>query len=187
MAAELDMAVLGITYFAKNSQGRNPVERIIGSQAFAAFARVNLVAAENEETGERVFCKAQTNISKDKGGFTYTIEVRPLDDNIIGTAIVWGGSIEGNARKILGGIEDGDESGKERKKQVQQAEEFLIQELKAGPRSPKELARTGKKPVWHPSKSSATCGGQINVQANKDSRFTWIWKLPLSNAERPTI
>ena len=187
MAAELDMAVLGITHFAKNSQGRNPVERIIGSQAFAAFARVNLVAAENEETGERVFCKAQTNISKDKGGFTYTIEVRPLDNNIIGTAIVWGGSIEGNARKILGGIEDGDESGKERKKQVQQAEEFLIKELKDGPRTPKELAELAKNVYGIHEKALQRARARLNIQPIKDGKNAWIWKLPLTSEQRPTI
>jgi hypothetical protein len=45
-AAEMNCAVIGITHFAKNTPGRNPSERVLGSQAFAAFARMVLVAAK---------------------------------------------------------------------------------------------------------------------------------------------
>lgn len=45
-AAEMNCAVIGITHFAKSTTGRNPAERGIGSQAFAAFARMVLVAAK---------------------------------------------------------------------------------------------------------------------------------------------
>ena len=46
LAHRLGCAVLGITHFTKGTAGRDPVERITGSLAFAALARVVLVAAK---------------------------------------------------------------------------------------------------------------------------------------------
>jgi putative DNA primase/helicase len=40
LAAHLDAAVLGISHFAKGGQGRDPTERVVGSVAFSAVARV---------------------------------------------------------------------------------------------------------------------------------------------------
>jgi len=53
-AAEMRCAVLGITHFAKGTAGKNSAERVIGSQAFAALARMVLVAAKEEESNRRV-------------------------------------------------------------------------------------------------------------------------------------
>lgn len=46
LAQRLGCAVLGITHFTKGTTGRDPVERITGSLAFAALARLVLVAAK---------------------------------------------------------------------------------------------------------------------------------------------
>ena len=46
LAQRLGCAVLGITHFSKGTGGRDPVERITGSLAFAALARLVLVAAK---------------------------------------------------------------------------------------------------------------------------------------------
>jgi hypothetical protein len=73
-AAEMNCAVLGITHFAKGTAGKNSAERVIGSQAFAALARMVLVAAKEEESNRRVFTRAKSNNSVDTGGFSYSIE-----------------------------------------------------------------------------------------------------------------
>ena len=73
-AADFNCAVLGITHFAKNTGGRNAAERVIGSQAFSALARMVLVTAKEEDSDMRVFTRAKSNISEDEGGLHYTIE-----------------------------------------------------------------------------------------------------------------
>jgi putative DNA primase/helicase len=101
-------AVVGITHFAKSMTGRNPAERVIGSQAFAAFVRMVLVAAKDEDTDNRVFTRAKSNISIDDGGFNYTIQEVTLPSGIKTTRILWGIAIDGSARNILVTVEKGD-------------------------------------------------------------------------------
>jgi len=80
LAQRIGCAVVGITHFSKGTAGRDPVERITGSIAFAALARVVLVAAkvqpEAGEEGEprRVLMRAKSNIGPDDGGFAYELE-----------------------------------------------------------------------------------------------------------------
>lgn len=46
LAAACDCAVLGITHFFRGGQGAEPAQRVVGSVAFTAVARVVLVAAK---------------------------------------------------------------------------------------------------------------------------------------------
>lgn len=77
-ATETNCAVVGITHFAKSTAGKNSAERVIGSQAFAALARMVLVAAKEEDSERRVFTRAKSNNSVDTGGFNYSIEAVEL-------------------------------------------------------------------------------------------------------------
>jgi Mrp family chromosome partitioning ATPase len=104
-AAECDCAVLGITHFAKGTAGKNSAERVIGSQAFAALARMVLVAAKEEESDRRVFTRAKSNNSIDTGCYRYTIEALTLDQGIVATRVVWGEALEGSSRSILAEVE----------------------------------------------------------------------------------
>jgi putative DNA primase/helicase len=53
LAAGMDAALLGITHFSKGGQGSDPTQRVVGSIAFTAVARVVLVAARvKSEDGE---------------------------------------------------------------------------------------------------------------------------------------
>jgi putative DNA primase/helicase len=109
-AARFDCTVIGITHFRKGSQGASPVERVLGSQAFGALARIVLVCAKNEEDGSRVLALAKSNISKDNGGVKYAIEPVVIVGGIETTKIVWGETIEGTAREILESFEPKTES-----------------------------------------------------------------------------
>lgn len=78
MAQRIGCAVIGITHFSKGTGGRDPVERVTGSIAFAALARMVLVAAKvkgDDEDGERrLLLRAKSNIGPDDGGFAYDLE-----------------------------------------------------------------------------------------------------------------
>ena len=105
-AAEQNCAVLGITHFAKGTAGRNSAERVIGSQAFAAFARMVLVAAKEEDSERRVFTRAKSNNSVDTGGYSYVIEPIAIRSGLIATRVVWGEALEGSSRSILAEVEE---------------------------------------------------------------------------------
>jgi putative DNA primase/helicase len=108
LSAAFDCSVVGISHFSKGSKGSSPQERVIGSQAFAALARLVLVCAKSEDGDTRVLMRAKSNISLDHGGFNYnivpvTIQGRhgPIDT----TKVEWGEPLEGNARDILSEME----------------------------------------------------------------------------------
>lgn len=123
-------AVVGITHFAKGGAGKAPQDRVIGSQAFGALARMVLVAAKEEDGSRRVLARAKSNIAPDDGGVAYTVDLTTIDGGIETTRVLWDGVIQGTAREILGEVEhDESEDGSEK----EDAEQFLRGLLSDGP------------------------------------------------------
>ena len=84
VAAGTKAAVLGIAHLSKGTVGRDPLERVSGSLAFGALARVVLGAArvKTEDGSERrMFLRIKSNIGRDDGGFEYTLEQEQLKDH----------------------------------------------------------------------------------------------------------
>lgn len=116
LAQRHDVAVLGISHFSKGTAGREPLERVTGSLAFGALARIVLVAAkakqgDDEPTTQRLFARAKSNIGPDDGGFAYRIEFGPLpgDRRIETSWVVWGDPVDGSARELLAELEPADD------------------------------------------------------------------------------
>lgn len=107
LGSRLGCAVLGITHFSKGTAGRDPVERITGSLAFAALARLVLVAAKGSANGDesRVLVRAKSNIGPDDGGFGYELERVEVSPGVIGQRPRWLTPLPGAARDILAGLE----------------------------------------------------------------------------------
>ena len=144
LAAAENVAVLGITHFSKNSVGKDPVDRVTGSLAYGAAARIVLVAAKNEEDGTRVFCRAKSNIGTDGGGFEYEIKQSPLAENpdITASYVEWGKTVEGEARDILAQAEDMDDS--RNGVALTEAKDFLLELLKDGAVAASEMKKHAK-------------------------------------------
>ena len=106
LAADFNCAVLGITHFAKASEKRDAVERVLGSVAFTAGPRMVLVAIRpHDESQPFRLVRAKTNISPPGGGFEYQL-VQWLLPQPDGTAIPtqyvqFGKVLEGPARTLL--------------------------------------------------------------------------------------
>jgi len=102
-------AVLGITHLTKGTQGRDPTERVTGSLAFGALARVVLIAAKlpDDQGGGRVLARAKNNLGPDGGGYRYDLDVCDLDAHpgLSATRALWGDAMPGDAREILGQAE----------------------------------------------------------------------------------
>lgn len=134
LAAACDCAVLGITHFAKGGQGSDPAQRVVGSVAFTAVARVVLVAAKvKDEQGEdaRILARGKSNIGPDNGGFAYHLEQCEPLPGIQASRIAWGKAVEGSARDLLTDPnEDQEDKADTTAKDV--AAEFLIEILKDG-------------------------------------------------------
>src|SRR5690606_36944230 len=63
-ATDTRATVLGITHLSKGSGGRDPLERLLGSVAFGALARVVIGAAKVDDDGadHRVMARIKSNI-----------------------------------------------------------------------------------------------------------------------------
>ncbi|WP_296271202.1 ATP-binding protein [Pseudomonas sp. UBA6323] len=105
LAEQHGAAVVGISHFSKGSQASSPAERVLGSQAFTALARMVLVSAKREGEEDRVLARAKSNISADDGGCTYMIEPTTIDGGIATVRATWGDVIDGSAREILADVE----------------------------------------------------------------------------------
>ena len=131
LAGELRCALLGVTHFSKGTSGRDPVERITGSLAFGALARMVWVAAkqntDDDRPARRVLLRAKSNIGPDGGGFAYDLRQEPLPDfpDIEASRVIWGDAIEGTAREVLADTEAQGEDAEERRDAVSWLRELL--------------------------------------------------------------
>lgn len=177
LAAECGFAVLGITHYAKDTKGKNPAERIIGSQAFAAFARMCWGVVQNPETGERVFTRVKTNISSSNGGFYYSLdEVWPAP-GIQASRVVWGASVAGSARTIMAcveGLSDGEDRGK-----VSRVKQYLTQALAYGPAPAKGIIDSAIEQLSVSKNTVTTAKRELNIESRKNGMGGWNWVLPL--------
>ena len=181
-AAECNCAVLGITHFAKGTAGKNSAERVIGSQAFAALARMVLVAAKEEESDRRVFTRAKSNNSVDTGGYSYSIEATKLNQGIVATRVVWGEALEGSSRSILADAE-GVEAERHGKK-IEEARSFLHNVLVNGPVPVVEVKAQARN-AGIASVTLQRAKEAMNVQSVKskgDFVGGWDWFLPVQLA-----
>ncbi|WP_244130878.1 AAA family ATPase [Burkholderia pyrrocinia] len=173
MAAGYRCAVLGISHFAKGTRGSSPAERVIGSQAFVALARMVLVAGKDETAERRILARAKSNIAPDDGGISYVLEQIDMD-GIEASRIVWGELIAGSAREILGDVEQQDEERTPRA----EAKQFLLGLLADGPVNAKELKRDadGAGFSWPTIHRAAA---ELGIEKRKlGMREGWVWALP---------
>ncbi|MDR2991184.1 MAG: AAA family ATPase [Burkholderiaceae bacterium] len=178
LADKLGAAVLGITHLSKGSAGREPTERVIGSIAFAAVARVVLLAAKVKgEDGEdkRVLVRSKSNIGPDDGGFQYHIEQVQVHAGIDASIVTWGEAINGTARELLAEAEDEPDSD------ASDVADLLRSELDGGEWVPADtaitaLARQGlsRKQVWAASKKL----GVIRKRSGFGQKGAFYWRLP---------
>lgn len=168
-------AVLAVSHFAKGGAGKSPQDRVIGSQAFGALARMVLVAAKEEDSTRRVLARAKSNIAPDNGGVAYSLDMATIDGGIETIHVVWNGIIEGTAREILGDVEhDEEETGNEKA----DAEVFLNDLLADGPISTKQVKAdaAGAGYSWRTIERAKR---DLKIEARKVSmKDGWQWFLP---------
>jgi putative DNA primase/helicase len=182
LAAALDCVALGITHFSKGTAGRDPLERVTGSQAFGALARVVIVAAKDTATdgddtpARRFIARAKSNIGPDGGGFDYSLEQSELKGHpgLIASYVTWGSAIEGTARDLLGAADVNDD---EEKTDRDDAVDFLVSLLTDGPLSVKAI-KTEAVGAGYAWRTIERAKKQAGIKAQKDgTRGSWAWAI----------
>ncbi len=176
LAARLNAAVLGISHFSKGGQGQDPTQRVIGSVAFAAVARVVWVAAKVKgEDGEdrRILARSKSNIGPDSGGFEYHLEQVEVLPGIEASRVAWGKAVEGTARELLTDPAEQDAPDQADAVSLLKAE-LTADCLTSVETATKPLKEAGfsKKQIWAASK-------KLNVIRKKGGMGEgWFWRLP---------
>lgn len=180
-------AVIGITHFAKGSSERDPLERVIGSQAFGALARVVLVAAKEEgEHGIRVLARAKSNIGLEGGGVSYAMRTVELENGITTNNVEWTGTLEGSARAILGEVEGAQEEGPRAARE--QAAEWLSDLITINGPLPSSVIHQKAQGAGISKKSLRTARETLGIVTQKAGFAKgWEWSLPgPSTAKMPS-
>ena len=177
LATTINSALLGITHLSKGGQGTDPAQRVIGSIAFTAVARVVLVAARvrgEDGADKRILARSKSNIGPDDGGFEYHLAQVEALPGIHASRIEWGQAVEGSARDLLTDPTEGDDGTDHA-----DAVSLLKAELTANCWTPVATASQplkdagfNKKQIWNASK-------KLNVVRKKGGMGGgWYLRLP---------
>jgi len=169
LAEQSRAALVGITHFTKGTEGKEPVERVTGSLAFGALARVVLAATAAEDGERRRFVRAASNIGPSGGGFEYRLEQELLPEHDMqAQRVLWGRSLQGSARELLEAVRGATAR--------ESASAFLTEMLSAGPVPVTEL------------KAAATANGhswRTIERAKVEMPYVEACKGPVYNGTSP--
>lgn len=181
-AEKMGCAVLGISHFSKGTGGKDPLERVTGSLAFGALARIVLATAKitDGDSAKRIFCRAKSNIGADHGGFEYDLHQKEIEGHLglFSSYAAWGQPVEGSARELLAESEPDNNDG-----EIAGAEQFLREALAHGAMPQKEIEQECKGAGF----SVATlrrAKKRIGIVSKKDGmKGVWFWSLPVVKHE----
>lgn len=176
LANQYGFAILGITHFAKGSANNNPADRILGSQAFSALARMAWTAVYRESEGDHILVRAKSNISTLEGGIRYQLESVIIADEIEATKTVWLGKVEGYARGLLNSAEldAGDHNSA-----IDIAKDFLIELLSGVDKLPAKEVKNQAKNAGLSIASLRRAQERLNIKPFRVcGEKEWFWSLP---------
>ncbi len=193
LAGAMRCALLGITHFSKGTSGRDPVERLTGSLAFGALARVVLVAAKHQEEGEngrtvRLFCRAKSNIGPDGDGFEYDLHQSELKTHpgIFASSVLWGDAVEGAARELLATADATSDDGEGGT--LTDAKRFLSDLLADGP-LPSNTIKADADGAGYSWATIRRAQKALGIDPKKEgghfgtTKQQWLWRLPIEDAQ----
>ncbi len=180
---KLKAAILGISHFTKGTIGRDPIERVTGSIAFGALARVVLATAKMTDPNgnlKRVLVKVKSNYSPDGGGYNYQIEQIELENfkEVFSSQVIWGEPVIGNARELL--VDINDQGNPDERSILAEAMNFLTVLLADGPLPKKEVSERAKDAGFRDItiRRAKTSLGVEAVHEGYGKGSVWKWYLP---------
>lgn len=182
-AEQTNCAILGLTHVNKGSKKKDPLERVNGSTAIGALARLVWIVARDanrvcEGVQSSVLVRAKSNLGPTDGGFAYHVEGVdvPIDAvNITHSSkVVWDEPLWGSPKDILDDAEGASASGREDRKQ--EAMNFLLALLANGPIPAEKVQEEAKQAAvsWATVRRASDELGVRKYRAMGDTRWYWV-------------
>ncbi len=177
LASAKNAALIGITHYSKGTQGREPLERVSGSLAFGALARIVYGTvrqqAEGDDAARSLFVRVKSNIGPDGGGYAYTLASR-VSGAMEASSVKWGDAVEGAARELL------EEAEADPEDESQDATSWLRDLLADGPISVKEVRRHANDAgfAWRTMGRARQRAGVVSRRAGFGETTTWALGSP---------
>jgi hypothetical protein len=177
LAIERRIALIGITHFTKNTQGKEPIERITGTLAYGAMPRVVWGAVKDEdEDAPRKLVRIASNIGKMGGGFEFLLRQEMIPQGFEAQRVIWGNRLTGSAMELLGGSGEPGEG----MKAIEFLEKMLTEAGNAGV-SVKDLkgAAEAHSLAWRTVERAKAKRGGIIAKKNSGARAGegWYWVM----------
>ncbi len=178
LASKVGAAILGITHFTKGTKGNDPTERVTGSLAFAALARIVMCTVKPLEEGEnRRFIRSKSNIGPDGGGFEYSLTRKDVQDGIEGQTVAWGNVLDGTAHELMAAIEDGESDTSSLDEAKDWLRHYLENEGQPSASIKKASAADGHS--WATIKRAKAALGAYSIRINGAAdKGCWVWDFP---------
>lgn len=179
LSEQLKAAVLGISHFSKSSMGRDPLERITGSIAFGALARIVLATVKTRDS-KRLLVRTKSNLGPDGDGYYYQIKQIALSShpNISASQMEWGDFVEGSAEGLL--IDTSPQTMPDKRSTFAEAVDFLKVLLAEGPVL-KQMVAAKAKEAGFTEMTLRRAKTFLNIRSVHDGYGTgsvWKWCLP---------
>ena len=172
LGMQLGCAVVGISHFSKGTTASDPLQRVTGSIAFGAVARVVLVAGKKSGSDVRVLARAKSNIGPDTDGFAYRIALS--DAPFSASYVTWGEPLTGSARELLADMQGTDTFESAGRAAAAWLQDFL----REGPQPVAAIQAASERAgvSWRTLERAKSAAG---VRSEKDtSGGGWRWVLP---------
>ena len=185
MLDKLGIIGLGIMHFTKGSETKDPKDRFNGSSGYIALARVGFaVVKDQNKDGRHLLTVAKSNIGPEGGGYNYHIERAEVTDPNVGvietSKVVWGDTLEGDARQL---IREAEVIQRDRPANKQQRATALLREmLSAGPCLVHDIeaAATNEGIGWRTVEAAKNKIGAVSERSDPDNnRSLYQWRIPV--------
>ena len=190
MAAQYGFAILGLTHVSKGSGGKDPVDRVTGSLAFAAVARIVMLTgkaeADDDSASHGVLVRAKSNLGPSDGGFEYQIcpvAVSAGMSTADSSAIAWNSTpLRGTAKDILRAAVGHATEPKVGKLEI--AIEFVKHQLAGGPRPRADIEAQAKEAGIAPA-TLRRAREKLGVETQKATGFNGVASSIWALAQQP--
>jgi putative DNA primase/helicase len=179
LAQHYDVALVAITHLNKCGDGARPaLDRVSGSQAFAAAARcVWLVARDPDRADRRIVAIGKSNLTADSDGLAYAVETAPGPQGASVPLLAWEEDpVPISAEDLLAPRQhDPDSSGSA----LEEAIEWLKDQLADGPVTARDLKAAATRDGLSWGGALRRAKDALGIKPAKDGfRDGWCWSLP---------